>query len=186
MRPTYLSILMLSFTALILPAAWNVYSSVMQHDWKVSSRFDGQAYVVSQADYVSQQRDLTGVAAVMATLLTWQGQPTAEAELHDLLVERDFGYRLAEFTKFATEYGFDGQWLQAEPAALTQLKTPYLAHFSDGGGRFVIVRDARSGYVYVTDPQRGQVVFPMEQFLASWSGQVFAFPEPPIQPEEWR
>ncbi len=186
MRRTYLIILAISFTALVLPAAWNVYSSVSLHDWKASPRFDGQAYVVSEAGYAPQDRDPTGVAAVMATLLTWQGQPTSEEEMYDLLTARDFGYRLADLTEFAAEYGLDGQWLQAEPGALTQLKAPYLAHLLDGGGRFVIVRDARSGYVYATDPQRGQVVFPMRQFLAVWSGQVFAFPEPPAQPEEWR
>lgn len=186
MRPIYLIIMALSFTTLVLPATWNVYSSVTLHDWKASPRFDGQAYIVSTANYLPQERDPTGVAAVMATLLTWQGQPTTEAAMNDLLIERDFGYRLADLTKFAAEYGLEGRWLEAEPAALTRLKTPYLAHLRDGGGRFVIVRDARSGYIYATDPQRGQVLFPLEQFTAAWSGQVFAFPEPPMQPEEWR
>lgn len=186
MRPPYLIILALSFLTLVLPAAWNVYSSVSLHDWTASSRFDGQTYLVSQADYTPQEHDPTGVAAVIATLLTWQDQPTSEAELHDLLVKRGFNYRLAEFTEFAAEYGLHGQWLQAEPGALTQLKTPYLAHLNGGGGRFIIVRDARSGYVYATDPQRGQVLFPLEEFTTAWSGQVFAFPEPPAQPEEWQ
>lgn len=186
MRPTYLIIAALSFTALVLPAAWNVYSSVALHDWKASPRFDGQAYVVSKSNYAPQEHDPTGVAAVMATLLTWQGQPTTEAEMNDLLIERNFGYSLADLTNFAAESGLDGRWLEAEPAALTQLKTPYLAHLRDGGGRFVIVRDARGGYVYATDPKRGQVLFPLDEFTAVWSGQVFAFPEPPLQPEEWR
>ncbi len=186
MRPTYLIILALSFTALVLPAAWNVYTSVTVHDWKASPRFDGQVYLVSEEGYAPQEHDLTGVAAVMATLLTWQGEPTTEAAMNELLIERDFGYSLADLTTFAAEYGLDGRWLKTEPAALTQLKTPYLAHMSDGGGRFVIVRDARSGYVYATDPKRGQVLFPVEEFTAVWSGQVFAFPDPPAQPEEWR
>lgn len=186
MRPSYLIVLALSFAALVVPAAWNVYSSVALHDWKASPRFDGQAYLVSESNYVPQEDDPTGVAAVMATLLTWQGQPTSEAEVNDLLIERDFGYRLADLTEFAAEYGLEGRWLEAEKGALTQLKTPYLAHLRDGGGRFVIVRDARSGYLYATDPKRGQVLFPVEQFAAVWSGQLFAFPEPPAQPEEWR
>jgi ABC-type bacteriocin/lantibiotic exporter with double-glycine peptidase domain len=186
MQRIYFIILALSITALVLPAIWNVYISAGIHDWRASPRWDGQAYQVSKAGYAPQERDSTGVAAVLATLVSWQGQPTSEVEVHDLFTERDFGYKLSDFAQLAAEYDLDGHWLQAEPGALTRLKTPYIAHLHDGGGRFVIVRDARSGYIYATDPQRGNVLYPLEQFTATWTGQVFAFPEPPAQPEEWR
>lgn len=186
MKRAYLILLPLSILGLFLPAAWNVYDSVALHDWQASPLFDGAAYRVSENAYVPQELDETGVAATLATLLTWQGEPTTELEVYEALAAQEFGYSLSDLTAFATSLGFEGQWLQAEPNALSQLKTPFLAHLNDGGGRFVIVRDARSGYVYATDPLRGQVLYRLEEFGEVWSGQLFAFPNPPTQPEEWR
>jgi ABC-type bacteriocin/lantibiotic exporter with double-glycine peptidase domain len=170
----------------LFPAASSVYSSTALHNWKVSPQWVGDAYFASGTGYEPQARDATGVAAVLATLVSWQGQPVSEAEILDSFEHNDFGYTLSDFAQLAAGYGLNGHWLQGEPGALTQLKTPYIAHLRDGGGRFVIVRDARSGYVYATDPLRGNVLYPLEQFTETWTGQVFAFPEPPAQPEEWR
>lgn len=179
-------LLIVAAAILLLPAAWNIYVSTGPGDWKSSQRFNGQNYLVSSASYVEAQNDATGVAASLATLATWNGLPTGENDVVNHLDEAGYTGNLADFTAMASHYGFAGQWLQTEAGAITQLNVPFIAHMSDGGGRVVIVRDARSGYVYATDPSRGNVLYPVDSFVESWTGQVFAFPAPPDQPEEWR
>lgn len=163
----------------------NVWTSTVTHDWRASERWDGQAYVLSQTNYFPQTEDQTGVFAVLATLATWRGTETTEADIQ-AAVEGEFGYRLSDFEELAQAHGFSGHWLRAEPALLEQLATPFIAHLKSGGGRFVIVRDARGGYVYAADPQRGNVLYPLNEFMADWTEQVFVFSEPPAQPAEWR
>lgn len=182
----FLSLGLLSLAVLLLPAAWNVYGSTRIHDWRASPRFDGQAYLLSTANYVPMKLDHTGVAAVIATFQTWSGTPTTESQVHDLLQSVEFDGRLADFADLAPGYGLDGRWLRAEPAALSQLKLPFIAHLRDNGGRFGVVREARGGFVHVTDPLRGNVLYPLERFIDGWTGMIFAFPDPPAQPEEWR
>jgi ABC-type bacteriocin/lantibiotic exporter with double-glycine peptidase domain len=188
MKRTFLHTILIvcAGAVLVLPAALNVHTSIIRHNWKESPRWNGQAYLTSSENHALRSEDPAGVAAVLATLTAWQEQPVTEAEINSAMAESSFNYTLAEFTELARGYNLNGQWLRTGPGRLEQLRVPFIAHLGDSGGRFVIVRDARSGYIYAADPQRGNVLYPLEQFTATWTGQVFAFPEPPAQPEEWR
>lgn len=179
-------VILLAATALLLPPAWNVYESVWLNDWRASPLFDGQAYVVSDGGVVRSEVDETGLAAALATLLTWNGNTTSEAQVLEKLPGTGADVSLADVTALAAEYGIEGQWLRIETGALSQLKTPFVAHMAEGNGRVIIVRDVRSGYAYAADPARGNVLYPLERFVETFTGQVFAFPDPPAQPEEWR
>ena len=190
-RGAYLSILSISLLLLLTPPVLSLYESVVLNDWRVSTRFDGQAYILSTSippsvDPAPAHEDATGVAAVLATLSTWNGTLTAPVDVFERMNASSFAGRLSDVTDLGASYGLMGQWLRAQPAALSLIRVPFVAHVRDGGGRFVIVRDVRGGYVYATDPMRGQVLYPFENFTAAWTGQVFAFPDPPAQPEEWR
>lgn len=171
-------------TVLVPPAA-NVAAAV-RDDWRASPRFDGDAYVVSEADAVAQVADPTGVAAVIATFDRWRGGDATEASVVEAIEENGFRYRLADFEELAAAYGLDGRWVETETAGLSRLKTPFVAHLADGGGRFVIVRHVALGHVYATDPTRGNALYPLDRFVETWTGRAFAFPDPPDAPEAWR
>lgn len=170
---------------LIVPSAWSVVESRM-NDWRASPRFDGERYLVSEQDYVSQASDPTGASAVLATLLTWQREDIREPDVLETMTERGFEPTLASFAEQADYFGFEGQWLEASLAALPRLNTPLIAHIHSDGGRFIIVRDVRQGYVYATDPAAGNVLYPLETFDEVWTGRALVFPDPPEQPEAWR
>lgn len=192
MSRRYLALLLVSLLALVAPAAWNIYVSVAVHDWKASPRWNGEAYLLGKdARTLRLEGSVTGsgsagVAAALATLLSWNGTPTTSSDVELQMQSMGFAGRLTDFTDLAGRNGLTGHWLQSEPAALAHLKTPFLAHMHGSDGRFILVRDVRGGYLYATDPERGSVLYPLGSFAASWTGQAFAFPDPPAQPEEWR
>src|SRR5690554_827214 len=190
MLRAYWAISLLAIFLLAIPAAWNVYTSVVAHDWQASSRFDGQAYIASTRldlpDLTAVELDGTAAARVLATLAVWEGVSAGIEEVAERLGGAGSELRLSDFSDAAAGYGLHGHWLRAEPAALSHIKTPFVAHMKDDGGRFVIVRDVRGGYVYAADPTRGQVLYPFENFTAAWAGHILAFSDPPAQPEEWR
>lgn len=175
------------FASAALLAAPPLLNTVIDaRDWRASPRFDGSAYVVSEAGSVAQDADPTGVAAVIATFDRWRGGDATEASVIGAIEANDFAYRLADFEELAASYGLDGRWVETEPAGLPRLKTPFVAHLEDGGGRFVIVRNVALGHVYATDPTRGNVLYPFDRFVEAWTGRAFAFPDPPPAPEAWR
>jgi hypothetical protein len=192
MSRKYLALILLSSLGLAAPAAWNVYLSVVVHNWKASSHWNGEAYLLSSdmgallAEGSVSRSGSSGVAAALATLLSWNGTATTVADIELHMASMGFGGQLSDFTTLVAEHGLEGHWLQAEPAALSHLKTPFLALLSGSDGRFILVRDLRGGYLYATDPELGNVLYPLESFAATWTGQAFAFPDPPPQPEEWR
>ena len=179
----HVGVFLVAGLVLLTPSVWAVYTSTTLHDWRDSPRSDGQRYVVSQREYVPQELDETGVAAVVATLQTWRGQPTDEATAYEELLAREFDYTLASFSSLATDMGLEGHWVEAGTAALAQLNVPFIAHLDDAGGRFIIVREVRQGYLYATDPAAGNVLYPIANFAEVWTGRALAFPEPPPLPE---
>lgn len=181
-----LALLGVALIVLLAPPIWNVVTSTTKHDWRVSPRFDGTAYLASDAGVVRQDLDGTGVAAVIATFDRWRGGDATESSVIEEIEAREFGYRLDDFAELAASYGLSGRWVETDLAVLHQLKHPFVAHLSDGGGRFVIVRNVGIGHVYAADPARGNVVYPIERFAEVWTGRAFAFPEPPAVPEAWR
>lgn len=181
-----LLLLVVALATLLAPTVRNVAVSTTSYDWRASPRFDGTAYLVSPADSVEAERDATGVAAVIATFDRWRGGDATEASVVQEIEDSDLGYRLSDVEELAASYGFEGRWVEAEIATLPRLKVPVVAHLSDGGGRVVIVRNVAIGHVYVTDPARGNVLYPLERFAEVWTGRAFAFPEPPAAPEAWR
>jgi hypothetical protein len=192
MHRNYLALLLLSVLALALPAAWNVYASVALHDWKASPRWNGEAYLLSwdpSAQHLEGAAVITGtagIAASLATLLSWDGVPTSPAEVQLRMQSMGFEGRLSDISDLAGGYGLNGHWLQADAAVLAHLKTPFIAHMRGDDGRFIVVRDVRGGYLYAAYPGYGNVLYPLTSFAAAWTGQAFAFPDPPAQPEEWR
>jgi predicted double-glycine peptidase len=167
---------------LLLPSAVTL---ARNPDWRASPRFDGETYRLSGDDVVRQAQDPTGAAAVIATLQRWSGRALDEGQVADELAEGGFGGGLAAFAAEAAARGFEGRWLEVSPADLPRLNVPFVAHLTDSGGRLTLVRRVALGHVYAADPIRGQVLYPIDRFLAAWTGYAFAFPDPPPQPATW-
>ena len=167
---------------LALPPAVNLART---QNWRASGRFDGEAYRLSSEEVARQERDPTGAAAVLATLQRWSGQEADEAQVAAALSAEAFDGGLAEFATAAAAREFDGRWIEVAPTDLPMLNVPFVAHLSDEGGRLAIVRRVALGHVYVADPTRGQVLYPIDRFLGAWTGNAFAFPDPPPQPATW-
>jgi hypothetical protein len=173
------ALLAAALAILLAPPLRSVAIATLVDDWRASPRFDGSAYVVSDLGVVEQDVDPTGVAAVLATFDRWRGGDATEASVVDAIEAGDFAYRLGDFEALAASYGLEGRWVETDARALPRLKVPFVAHLSDGGGRFVIVRRVALGHVYAADPTRGNVLYPLDRFTDVWTGRAFAFPVPP-------
>lgn len=171
--------------ALALLIAPPAITLVRNPDWRASPRFDGEAYRLSLDDAALHAVDPTGAAAILAALERWQGHEVDEAQVAAELAGEGFGGGLADFADAAAARGFDGRWIEVAPTDLPRLNVPFVAHLADGGGRLAIVRRVALGHVYVADPTRGLVLYPIDRFLAAWTGYAFAFPDPPPQPATW-
>ena len=170
------TITLFSLALLAAPVTVGVWSTP---DWRASPRFDGRAYLVSDADLVRQELDPSGAAAVLASADAWRGGTMSEAEALAELEARGFDGQLATFEAASGAFDLAGRWLGAAPGALGDLRTPFVAHLSDAGGRLALVRRVAAEHVYVADPLRGNALHPLASFLDVWTGQVFVFDTPP-------
>ncbi len=178
---------LLMLTAIAALAAPVAVSLSVTPDWRASPRFDGQAYLVSDADVVRQVLDPSGSAAVLATLDAWRGGSSSEAAVLAVLEGGGFDFQLATLAAVLDEQGFAGRWLTGSDAtALERVATPFIARLTDDGGRLVIVRQVAIDHVYVADPLRGNVLYPLARFAEVWAGQIFTFDELPAVPQPWR
>lgn len=118
-------------------------------------------------------------------MVRWSGQEADEAQVAAELAAAGFGGELADFADAAAARGLHGRWIEVAPADLPRLNVPFVAHLADDGGRLAVVRRVALAHVYVADPTRGQVLYPIDRFLIAWTGYAFAFPDPPTQPATW-
>ncbi len=186
-RPLAALVLVGSLVVLFGPPVWAAYRALGPEDWRASPRWNGRAYLASRDVPIPAGDDTTGVAAALATLARWGGADVDATAVRAELGARPADASLKEVRSAARELGLDGVWADGEPAALPRLKTPFLAQLQGpSGARFVVVRNAREGYVYALDPGRGHLLFPLDRFAETWTGRMLAFPDPPPAPRPWR
>ncbi|MEX2501240.1 MAG: cysteine peptidase family C39 domain-containing protein [Trueperaceae bacterium] len=176
-----------SVAALLVPPLISIQTARLADAAERAERRAGGAYPTSDADLVQQERDVSGAAAVIATLRSWRGHEASEEEAlarHPRLA--DAGLRFADVGDALRRDGFAGRWIEGDVAALPGINLPLVVHLTDGGGRLGIVRTVALGHVYLADPARGNVVVPLDRFAESWSGTAYAFPDPPPMPQAWR
>jgi hypothetical protein len=169
-------------TALILvPSALGIAASFGAGDWRRHPTFDGAAYRLGAGDVVAAERDPSGSAAVIATFDRWAGGALDEAAAWARLAAAGGGE--SGFAVVAADLAEGGRWFVTDAATLTHLQVPFVAWHRDG--RLLIVRRIESGFVYAADPVRGATLTPFARFVADWSGRLFAFTTPPIDPGPW-
>ena len=131
-----------------------------------SDAFDGQRYVIGQQGVVQQSS--TG-ASVLATLAQRSGYPVEATSASSTEPFPD------EFERFASNYGFTGRWVHVDRSSLVTLPSPFIVRIAERGERphYVLVNEVRNNYIYATDPQAGNVLYPLKHFLQVWQKQVF-------------
>lgn len=130
-----------------------------------SDAFDGRRYVIGQQGVV--QQGSTG-ASVLATLAQRWGYPVAMSASSTEPFPDEFEYS-------ARDYGFAGRWVRADKTSLYELPAPFVVRIAERGKRphYILINEGRNGYVYATDPQVGNVLYPLKGFLQVWQKQAF-------------
>lgn len=72
------------------------------------------------------------------------------------------------------EWGIDSQSYQLDKAEFDKddLYYPFIAHFGESGGRFVLVKSIENNKVYLSDETNNNIVLPESEFLKRWTGNA--------------
>lgn len=133
-----------------------------------------QELSVPELGVVLQSRDNSCGPAVVATLASWLGSATTEAEVMRRAALTPAGISLAEFARLAESFGAAGVWYQVAPAALAHLPTPFAAHLDRSGrGHFVLVVTVKGSLALIADPASGARVAPLSSLAREFSGRAY-------------
>ncbi|MFC5468178.1 peptidase domain-containing ABC transporter [Cohnella suwonensis] len=81
------------------------------------------------------------------------------------------GASMLALSETAESLGFDAQGLKTTTALLSELQTPFIAHWN--GNHFIIVYEVKKDEVIMADPAVGFVdEIPLEEFNKHWNGYV--------------
>ncbi|GGK84510.1 C39 family peptidase [Amphritea balenae] len=132
---------------------------------------------------IRQQTDFSCGAAALATVLRYAyGYKVAEEDILDglfavsdpELVQRQ-GFSLLNIKHYVERMGLRGRGYNVEPDTLKEIKIPTIVLLDlKGYKHFVVLKKTEADQVYLADPALGNKIMPMEDFLASWNGIVFA------------
>lgn len=153
-------------------------------------------------DLVQQRFDFSCGAAATATILRYAYNFDVNevdvilglAEVADEELAREKGYSLLDIRHYVETLGLRGRGYELPPEMLAKLRIPTIALLDLRGYKhFVVIRKITEDSVYVGDPALGNRIMPLEDFLESWNGAVFAIlgrgfdretvlsrPEPPL------
>lgn len=134
-------------------------------------------------DIVQQRFDFSCGAAATATVLRYAYNLDVTeidvilglATVADEEVAREKGYSLLDIRHYVETLGLRGRGYELPAHMLTKLRIPTIALLDLRGYKhFVVIRRVTEDGVYVGDPALGNRLMPMDQFLESWNGAVFA------------
>lgn len=135
------------------------------------------------ANIVRQQKDFTCGAAALATILQQMfGRTTSEQEIIDDMLAhtdpalaRSRGFSLLDMKNYLDRIGLRGRGYQIDANALQTVRIPVIAlQTTRGYAHFVVVKRVFAGLVYIADPVLGHRQVPLDEFVATWNGIVFA------------
>lgn len=139
------------------------------------------------ATVVRQVLEFSCGSAALATILThFLGRPTTERDVITILRRRypsDEAWRGKQETGFSFEdivfaagrLGYAAQGATVDLAQLAQLSGPVIVHLDKGEWQhFSVLRAARDGFFYLSDPIAGQVTMLEDEFRREFTGSVLA------------
>ncbi len=162
---------LVAVTLTLIPLAIGVIASESDRH----STWDGEKYNLGW-EGVAWQRDYRSCGpAVITTLL--QRYYRKNINYYEVVSQTkvgDKGISLAQLEGLANHFGIVGAWSKVEDKSkLSDLRMPLVAHLEKPESHFVIVENSYDGFVLVSDPARGRILYPASTFEALWSGRVF-------------
>jgi len=135
-------------------------------------------------DVVPQKYDFSCGAASIATILKYafKMQDVHEEEIVNSMIEngskeliKKKGFSLLDIKKYAERKGFSANGYKLDKEKLSHLKIPGIVLLnSKGYEHFVVLKGVKNGKVYLADPAMGNRSTPINEFLETWNGVVFA------------
>ncbi len=134
-------------------------------------------------DIIQQKFDFSCGAAATATILRHAYNFDVNevdvilglAKVADEELAREKGYSLLDIRHYVETLGLRGRGYELPPEMLAKLRIPTIVLLDLRGYKhFVVLRRVAGDSVYVGDPALGNRLMPMNDFLASWNGSVFA------------
>jgi RHS repeat-associated protein len=115
----------------------------------------------------------------LAYVLQKKGKTRKANAISQTVAPDERGFSLGELARFARKQGLTATAIRAGRAELKELKTPFIAHYSDQ--HFVVVTGlGKSGSVKLFDPRLGHgTELTRDQFNEQWSGLALVFAAPP-------
>lgn len=134
-------------------------------------------------DIIQQRFDFSCGAAATATILRYAYDLDVNevdvilglAQVADGELAKEKGYSLLDIRHYVETLGLRGRGYELPPELLAKLRIPTIALLDLRGYKhFVVIRKVTEDSVYVGDPALGNRIMPMDDFLESWNGAVFA------------
>jgi ATP-binding cassette, subfamily B, bacterial HlyB/CyaB len=88
--------------------------------------------------------------------------------LRSLTQAKRSGAALSDLAKAAETIGYRAQPVRASLKNLQQEKNPWIAHWQ--GDHYIVVYKVKGQRVLVSDPARGKLLLPRQEFLDGWTG----------------
>ncbi len=132
---------------------------------------------------IPQKTDFSCGAAALATILKFGfGIQTSEQQIisemlkiSDPEVIRKKGFSLLDLKNYIKTLGMRAHGYKVSLPALEQLKIPVIVLLdTEGYKHFIVVKKAKNGKVYVSDPALGNKIMAANKFAQGWNGIVFA------------
>ena len=160
-------------------ASVNLESSIGVPAVKKIRSFKAMHYV----NLVQQEYDFSCGSAALATLLRYgYGINIPEPELIQRMmtfsnpetVIRN-GFSMLDMKKFVETLGLEGRGFKVDINALYDLKIPVIALIDvNGYQHFVVIKAAKDGRVFLSDPALGNRIIEQADFAKQWNGLVLA------------
>lgn len=134
-------------------------------------------------DLVEQKTDFSCGAASLATIMRYAYGLQVDEQMMleglfavtDPQVVKRKGFSLLDIKTYVEKLGMRGRGYQIQPEALLKIRVPTIVLLDlKGYKHFVVLKKSIEKQVYIGDPALGNYVMPMDQFLNSWNGIVFA------------
>ncbi|MBN3564314.1 C39 family peptidase [Amphritea spongicola] len=132
---------------------------------------------------VRQETDFSCGAASLATILRYAyGLDVTEKDMLDGLfavsnqeLVREQGFSLLNIKHYVEQLGMRGRGYKMNAENLDKIQVPTIVLLDlKGYKHFVVLKRTVEDLVYIADPALGNKVLPKDEFVASWSGLVFA------------
>ncbi|WP_249277507.1 MULTISPECIES: C39 family peptidase [unclassified Pandoraea] len=160
-------------------ASVNLESSTGVPAVKTMRSFKSMHYV----NLVQQEYDFSCGSAALATLLRYgYGIDIPEPEMikkmmvfsnPETVIKN--GFSMLDMKKFVETLGLEGRGFKVDINALYDLKIPVIALIDvNGYQHFVLIKAARDGRIFVSDPALGNRIIAQADFAKQWNGLVLA------------